>query len=130
MILRLVAKNLFKSLQTKVDQIEQKTESLQKNFEGLEKNISDVLKTLESNCETWTDCINILQNLNEKQILLSFNPPENEIEFDQKEVERSGEEESASIFTKTGSSSSIEFKEPGEKVEKKGNGNNMDSVDI
>ena len=63
------------SLEEKIVDIEERTETLQNNFNGIEKSISDVLKTLESSCETWTSCLNLLQNLNEKQILLAFDPP-------------------------------------------------------
>ena len=55
-------------------EIEQQSKELQNNFENVEKNISEVLKTLQTNCEAWDSCVDILKHINEnRNILLSFN---------------------------------------------------------
>ena len=53
--------------------IEEKTERLQNNYSEVEKNLSEVLKTLNSSCDTWKCCLNLLKNL-DKQILFTFDP--------------------------------------------------------
>ena len=57
--------------------IEEQSKELKNDFENVEKNIQEVLKTLETNCDAWDSCIDILKSIsNEKNILITFPDPD------------------------------------------------------